>query len=122
INVLHERILEWRLGKEAGAEADEGLDEIEESCRRIVEMLEGLEEGPRPWVQKRRRELVRELQEEVSGLRRLDESILICPICERMRNSEGHWVPVSGIAAGTPIFHRVCPYCLTEHYPEVYLG
>ncbi len=65
-----------------------------------------------------------ELAGALENMKQLRELLPICSHCKNIRNDEGYWNEVTAYLrthAGVEFSHGICPKCLEEHYPDVYI-
>jgi len=64
--------------------------------------------------------LQHKLQDALS--RALSGYLAICSSCKRIRDDEGHWIPLEMYMVGrteAEFTHGVCPYCMKKLYPDL---
>ena len=64
---------------------------------------------------------IRELEDAVSHVKKLQGILPICSWCKKIRNDSDYWQSVEEYlgAYGNPQFtHSICPACMEKHYPE----
>jgi len=73
-------------------------------------------------AEEERERLVRELQQALSEVKRLQAILPICSFCRKVRDDENYWDTVENyISAHTSTLfsHSICPTCLEHHFaPE----
>lgn len=64
----------------------------------------------------------RHLESALHEIRTLKGIIPICSHCKRVRTDRGDWTQVEAYVqehSDAEFSHGICPFCLTEHYPEM---
>jgi len=65
-----------------------------------------------------------ELADTLANVRQLRSLLPICSHCKHIRNDEGYWNEVTAYIrahTGVEFSHGICPDCLQDHYPDVYV-
>lgn len=68
--------------------------------------------------------LIAELRATLKEVKTLKGLLPICSFCKRVRDDEGYWERLEEYLAkhaDAEVSHGLCPDCVKEHYPEVYL-
>lgn len=69
-----------------------------------------------------REKLIKELEESLKKIRRLEGLIPICAECKKVRTDEGYWVMVESYLkeiSGMEITHGMCPNCYEKYKREI---
>lgn len=76
----------------------------------------------RKLLEKRREQLVAQLQEALTKVKTLSGLLPICASCKRIRNDEGYWQQIESFIrehSQAEFSHGICPECMEKLYPEL---
>lgn len=81
-----------------------------------------LEIAERKTVEKEREQLISELQEALSEVKKLSGMLPICSHCKKIRDDKGYWNQVEsyiGSHSEAEFSHSICPACAKKFYPDI---
>jgi len=91
------------------AEIEQKLNVAQEEIQRRIE------------AEKKRDEVIQELQKALSEVKTLRGLIPICSICKSVRDDQGYWNRIESYISEhseAEFSHSLCPTCAKKHYPE----
>lgn len=77
----------------------------------------------RKQLEAEREQLICDLKEALSRLKRLEGFLSICVSCKKIRDDQGYWNQIDSYLreySGVEFSHGICPECATELYPEFF--
>lgn len=75
--------------------------------------------------EKERENLILELTEALSKVKKLSGMLPICASCKKIRDDKGYWNQIEsyiGDHSEAEFSHGICPDCAKKLYPEFYKG
>ena len=76
-------------------------------------------------MEQERAQLLRQLQDALANIKRLQGLLPICAACKKIRDDHGYWSQVEvyiSTHSDAEFTHSICPGCLQKHYPEFLSG
>ena len=97
------------------------LSDSEGNLKGMVSFVRDVTE--RKLLEKRREQLIVELQEALSKVKRLRGLLPICASCKRIRDDKGYWQQIETFIhehSEAEFSHGLCPECMEKLYPEFF--